>query len=92
MDIENKDNGITGTMHAMDNGKLAGKMTYSWAGDDRIIIDHTEVPQEYRGKDVGKQMVRAIAEYARTKSIKVVPICRFAKAVFQKESELSDVL
>lgn len=92
MTIENNDNGVTGIMHAMDDGKVAGKMTYSWAGDDRIIIDHTEVETAYRGKDVGKAMVRAVAEHARSKGVKVVPVCRFAKAIFQKEQELSDVL
>ncbi|MGB5976045.1 MAG: GNAT family N-acetyltransferase, partial [Cyclobacteriaceae bacterium] len=60
------------------------EMTYSVAGDDKIIIDHTQVDESYRGKDLGKKLVFKAAEFARNKGIKVVPLCPFANAIFKK--------
>ncbi|MGB3181111.1 MAG: GNAT family N-acetyltransferase [Cyclobacteriaceae bacterium] len=68
------------------------EMTYSVAGDDKIIIDHTQVDESYRGKDLGKKLVFKAAEFARNKGIKVVPLCPFANAIFKKNQELQDVL
>ena len=74
-----------------DGGK-AGLMTYSWAGDDKFIIDNTEVDEEYGGKGVGKDLVKAGVEYAREKNVKVIPLCPFAKKVIAKTPEFQDVL
>ena len=67
-------------------------MTYSWAGDDKFIIDHTEVDEEYGGKGLGKDLVKAGVEYAREKNVKVIPLCPFAKKVIAKTPEFQDVL
>jgi Predicted acetyltransferase len=74
-----------------DGGK-AGLMTYSWAGDDKFIIDHTEVDEAYGGKGLGKDLVKAGVEYAREKNVKVIPLCPFAKKVIAKTPEFQDVL
>ncbi len=92
MEILHIDNESKGLFKAVDNGKEAGRMTYAWAGDKRFIIDHTEVRSEYSGKGVGKQMVLAAVEYARTQNVKILPLCPFAKAVFAKTPEIKDVL
>lgn len=67
-------------------------MTYSWAGDSKIIIDHTEVNAEFNGRGVGKQMVMAAVDFARENNIKILPLCPFAKSVFDKTEEIKDVL
>ena len=33
------------TFEIFQNGKSAGIMTYTWAGDDKFIIDHTEATE-----------------------------------------------
>ena len=68
------------------------EMTYSKAGTDRIIIDHTEVNEAYRAKGLGEMMVRRAVEDARKGKIAIVPLCPFAQAVFQRHPELRDVL
>jgi len=73
-------------------GKQVAQMTYVWAGDDRIIIDHTEVDDVLRGKSAGKQLVAKAVEFARARGIKIVPLCPFAKSVFDKVPEYRDVL
>lgn len=67
-------------------------MTYSKAGNDTIIIDHTEVSEALKGKGAGKQLVTAAVEYARQNGIKIIPLCPFARSVFEKVREYHDVL
>lgn len=81
-----------GAFIAIEEGIQAGEMTYSWAGADKFIIDHTEVDPSFGGKGVGKQLVMAAVEYAREKGIKILPLCPFAKKVFDKTPEIADVL
>lgn len=56
------------------------------------IIDHTGVTDAARGLGVGKNLVAAFVEHARAKGMKVLPLCPFAKAEFEKNSAYADVL
>ena len=81
-----------GMFEAFIDGRRAGMMTYTWAGEERFIIDHTEVEEAYNGKGVGKEMLLAAVDFARKNGKKIIPLCPFAKASFQKSPELQDVL
>jgi len=67
-------------------------MTFVFAGEDKIIIDHTGVNPGNEGKGLGKQMVAQAVTYARENNIKIIPLCPFAKKVFDKTPEFRDVL
>ena len=73
------------------NGHEA-EMTYSKAGTERIIIDHTGVPKALGGMGVGVALVKRAVEDARRDGIKIIPLCPFAKAQIQKHAEWQDVL
>jgi predicted GNAT family acetyltransferase len=92
MDILQTNQENKGFFKAEEAGKEAGRMTYSWAGKERFIIDHTEVNPEFKGKNVGKQLVLAAVDFARDNKIKILPLCPFAKSVFDKMPEIRDVL
>ncbi len=92
MEVLQKDNEEKGVFYIALEGKLLAEMTYVWAGKDRIIIDHTEVNDLLRGKGAGKQMVSKAVDFAREKGISIIPLCPFAKSVFDKMPEFSDVL
>ena len=87
---EDKETG--GVFYLEKEGKRLAEMTYSKAGTDRIIIDHTEVDPALRGTGVGKDLVMYAVEYARNQEIKIIPLCPFANSVFQKTQEIRDVL
>ncbi len=74
------------------NGIHEAMMTFVFAGADKIIIDHTEVKPGNEGKGFGKKMVVKAVEYARENNIKIIPLCPFAKSVFDKNPEFNDVL
>lgn len=90
MEILHKKTETKGSFYVGD--PALAEMTYSKAGDTLIIIDHTEVGEALKGKGVGLQLVKAAVEFARNKKIKILPLCPFAKSVFDKKEELRDVL
>lgn len=92
MNIDHLEYGSKGAFIIKENNQRLAEMTYSKAGDHLIIIDHTEVSDALRGKGAGKQLVTGAVNYAREKKIKILPLCPFAKAVFDKTPEFSDVL
>lgn len=93
MDIQQQQNGTKGSFLIKENNTILAEMTYSIAGDALMIIDHTEVSDALRGKNVGYQLVKKAVDYAREKQIRIMPLCPFAKAVFDKKhEEFADVL
>ena len=88
--------------HAEDDGRGAffveregvrlAEMTYSRAGDDLVIIDHTGVPDALRGKGVGQALALHAVEAARTGGWKIIPLCPFFKAQAQRHPDWKDVV
>jgi uncharacterized protein len=93
MDILQKQNGSKGSFYVQPGEEVLAEMTYSMTGDALMIINHTDVSDELRGKNVGYQLVKTAADYARAHHIKIIPLCPFAKSVFDKRrEEFKDVL
>jgi uncharacterized protein len=91
MQIERKQNGIKGMFYVGDAENPQAAMVYRRDAKDNIIIEHTEVGDELRGQNVGYQLVHTAVEYARANNVKILPLCPFAKSVFDKKPEFSDV-
>lgn len=68
------------------------QMVYSMRGKEKMVIEHTEVNETLEGKGIGSQLVEAAVWYARMHHIKILPLCSFAKSVFDKVEEYQDVL
>lgn len=92
MEILQQDNEKKGRFYILNGQEEAAQMTYVWAGGDKIIIDHTEVGESLKGKGAGKQMVYKAVEFARKNGLHIVPLCPFAKSVFDKDPTLNDLL
>lgn len=92
MEILVKELDSKGFAMARDQSKRVGMMTFSIAGEELIIIDHTEVDPAYNGKGIGKQMLYGIVKMARDKNIKIIPLCPYASAMFKKIEDIQDVL
>ena len=45
-----------------------------------------------RGQSVGRHLLDAAVAFAREKHVKIIPLCPFAKSVFDKDSSIHDVL
>jgi len=91
-EIKHQNNEKNGVFEIYDDGVKVGEMTYTWAGTDKFIIDHTGVDEAFNGKGYAKQLVYAGVEYAREKGIKIIPLCSFAKKTIEKTLQFQDVL
>ena len=89
--IEQEDNGKKGRFVVYEEDIFAGEMTYTWAGNTKFIIDHTGIEEKFTGKGLGKKLVMKAVNFARIKGLKILPLCPFAKKVFDADSSLNDV-
>jgi uncharacterized protein len=87
-----KDDGKKGVFYVEQNNQIVAQMTYVWTDDATIIIEHTEVDDSLGGNGIGKLMVEKAVQFARNKSIKIIPRCTFAKSIFDKIEGFKDVL
>lgn len=91
INITRQDGPNGGRYFIIVNGDEA-EMTYSRAGASRIIIDHTGVPDSMRGLGIGRRLVEAAVNDARTEGHKIIPLCPFAKATLAKHAEWQDAV
>ena len=75
-----------------DEANEFGEMTWSDAGPDIMIIDHTFVEPEYRGQKLAEKLVLNGVELARREGKKIIPLCPYAKKEFERKPEYQDVL
>jgi predicted GNAT family acetyltransferase len=92
IEIKQTKDGTKGRFAAIDDGKEAGAIFYTSAGESKMILDHTEVNDAYRGQSIGKKILMKIVEFARENKIKIIPLCPYAKSVFDKTESIRDVL
>lgn len=81
-----------GKFYIEQDGNVIAKMTYAIPQPGQMVIKHTEVKEELRGRNLGHALVAAAVAYARQQHIKIVPVCRFAKAIFERQPDYDDVL
>lgn len=77
--------------YANFDGHHIGEITFVRVGGDKIIIDNTNVAEKYRNGQIGLNLVRCAADFARKKKCKVITMCPFATAMFSRYPEFDDV-
>lgn len=92
MDIQHSFNGQKGSYYIKQNDILLAEMTYVMSGEKTFIIDHTFVDSSLKGQGIGRKLLDALVEHARKNHLKIIPLCPFAKSVFDKDETIRDVL
>ena len=85
--VEREDRGHKGSFYLEHGGVRAAELTWTGAGDT-LILDHTEVGDVLRGQGAGRKLVEAAVAYARAEGKKILPLCPFARSVFEKDASL----
>lgn len=67
------------------NGQLA-KLDYKEEGDT-ILMTHVGVPPEFRGHGLAAVITKAGLEYARAKSLRVIPMCTYVAAYIRRNPQ-----
>lgn len=89
-DIRSEQHGSKGRYVYAAQG-VEAELTYTRAGDELMILDHTGVPDAFRGQGVGVALVQRAVEDARAGGWRILPLCPFAAAQFGKHPEWADV-
>ena|SRR6218665_2224238 len=92
MEVQHHRGATNGVFYIEDNAKQIATMTYVFRNEKTFIIEHTIVDPAYEGKGLGKQLVKAAVNFARENDLKIIPLCPFAKAIFDRVPEFADVL
>jgi predicted GNAT family acetyltransferase len=89
--ITHERSGHRGAFVWIEDGRRLAELTYTVAGT-RVIIDHTSVDDALRGKGAGRVLLEAAVQWARADNVRLMPLCPFARSVFDKTPEYADVL
>jgi uncharacterized protein len=73
------------------DGERYGFLEFTRPDVGVMRIEYVEVSPELRGTGLGKQLVEKAVAFAKETSLKVVPICSYARAVIQRDPTLSAV-
>jgi predicted GNAT family acetyltransferase len=91
MKIQHEETETKGAFFILEDNVRVAELTYSKAGNEKIILDHTEVSDNHRGEGLGKKLVLHSVEFAREKNLKILPLCPYARSVFSRNKDLRDV-
>jgi hypothetical protein len=90
--IEHQEHDAKGAFYVEQDGRRLAEMSYSRTNAALIVVDHTEVDASLGGQGMGRKLLGALVQWARATGTQVVPLCRFAKAQFDKDPSIRDVL
>jgi predicted GNAT family acetyltransferase len=68
------------------------ELTFSRTSPTLIIADHTGAPDSMRGMGAAKALVDRLIADARKEGFKIIPLCPYVKAQYQRHPEWSDVM
>ena len=91
MEISHERQGHRGAFVVNRDGARLAELSYTVAGS-RVILDHTQVDDSLRGTGTGARLVAAAVEWARAEKLSLLPLCPFARSVFDRTPAYADVL
>ena len=59
---------------------------------DRIVFDHTEVPQPLEGKGLAAKLARFALDFARQHHLRVISLCPYISSFLRKHTEYQDLV
>lgn len=89
MELDNKNN----RFFIEDNNQLLGELKFTPLTDENTItINHIFVKETARGQGYAHKLLDSAIIYAEANNKKILPICPYARFIFNKESNLQYIL
>lgn len=67
-------------------GAHVAHLDYEWQGE-KVVITHTFVPIELRGRGLAGQLARAALDWTRLRGARVVPACSYVARFIERHEE-----
>lgn len=84
------DNTALGRFELIEDGKLAFADYQVRAG--RMILPHVEADPALRGRGTAGRLMEGVLETARSRGLKVTPVCGYAAAFIERRPAYHDLL
>jgi predicted GNAT family acetyltransferase len=68
------------------------QLRYRYDRQGRLVLIHTEVPNELGGRGIAGLLARTALEFARAQHLQVVPQCPFVKTYLERHPEYKDLV
>ena len=68
-------------------GRHKAVLQYHLRDDNSIVFTHTEVPYQVQGRGIGSALARAALDFARERSLRVIPLCPFVEQYIKKHPD-----
>ena len=68
------------------------ELTFSRTSPALVIADHTDAPDSMRGMGASQALVNRLIADARAEGFKIIPLCPYVKAQYQRHPEWADTL
>ena len=91
VEVRQAEDGSKGSFTAWEGDQRAGVMTYSRGNPTFVIVDHTEALAGFEGRGIGKLVVAGAVKWARENGQKIMPLCPYARSVFERTPDYADV-
>lgn len=92
LEIRHEEHGTAGAFFIDDQGRRVAELTYTRQEPRTAVLQHTEVSTLLQGRGVARKLLDHAVAWARQTGTRIVPVCPYAKAVFDRTPELADVL
>lgn len=76
---------------ALVDGVVRGEIVYG-IEPGLVVLIHTEVAPSAEGTGVGSRLVRGALDDARTRGLRVVPLCPFVAGYIRRHPEYADLV
>jgi predicted GNAT family acetyltransferase len=90
--LEHQPRDHDGAFVLLRDGQKLGELHYRRLGLNLINIDHTETDESLRGQGAARKLLDTAVAWARETKTQVKATCPYAKAQFQKDHSIQDVL
>jgi uncharacterized protein len=91
-EVRHEEGGRRGAFYVEQGGQRVAELEYARQGKSRAVLVHTEVSDSLRGQGVARKLVEAAVAWARESGTRLVPVCPYARSVFDRDAALRDVL
>ncbi|RKF18661.1 N-acetyltransferase [Alginatibacterium sediminis] len=92
MNIEFKQDDIAGAFFVAPWADDTAKLSFQKKSPTLWLVDHTFVPEQFRGQGVAALLVNALIEKSEQEGVKIIPLCSYVAKQFERHPQWQHLL
>jgi predicted GNAT family acetyltransferase len=91
-DFDVQDNAANHRFELLVDGAVAGLAMYRRRDEHTVVVTHSEVSPDFRGRGLGNELAQRTLELIRSRGEKIVPVCPFFARYVEEHREYDDIV